>query len=43
MKKYIEFEMTLITILAQDIVTMSPFDGDMDEFGDPNANVAGDF
>ena len=38
MKKYIEFEMTLITILAQDIVTMSPFDGEMDSegFDDPN-------
>lgn len=43
MKKYIEFEMTLITILAQDIVTMSPFDGEMDGFEDPNANPAGDF
>ena len=38
MKKYIEFEMTLITILTQDIVTLSPFDGDIDDegFGDPN-------
>ena len=36
MKKYEEFEMILIPVLSQDIVTMSPFDGDDDEFGDPN-------
>ena len=38
MKKYVEFELTLISVFAQDIVTMSGFDGEVDseEFGDPN-------
>ncbi len=45
MKKYQEFELTLIFLAAQDIVTLSGFDGEEDEggFGNPNANAAGDF
>ena len=45
MKKYVEFELNLITVFAQDIVTLSPFDGEDDDFGDPNnkTNAAGDF
>ena len=37
MKKYEEFEMQLITVTTQDIITMSPFEGEDDDFGDPNA------
>ena len=38
MKKYEEFELKLIAVSAQDIVTFSPFDGEVDDdgFGDPN-------
>ncbi len=38
MKKYEEFELKLIAVSAQDIVTMSGFDGEVDseDFGDPN-------
>ena len=38
MKKYEEFELTLIAVSAQDIITMSGFDGEVDDdgFGDPN-------
>ena len=43
MKKYVEFELNLITVSAQDIVTLSPFDGEEDDFGKPNTNAAGDF
>ena len=39
MKKYEEIELKLITITVQDIVTMSPFNGDDDVFGDPNEKV----
>ena len=35
MKKYVEFELKLITVSAQDIVTLSPFDGEEDEFDAP--------
>ena len=43
MKKYEEFELTLISLMAQDIVTLSGFDGEDDEFDNPNTNAAGDF
>ena len=43
MKKYEEFELTLISVSAQDIVTLSPFDGEEDDFGNHNTNAAGDF
>ena len=36
MKQYEEFEMQLISVSAQDIVTLSPFEGEDDDFGDPN-------
>ena len=44
MKKYEEFELNLIFLAAQDIVTLSDFNGEDDDFGDPNnPNPAGDF
>lgn len=46
MKKYEEFELKLIFLTMQDIVTMSSFDGEEDDggFGNPNkTTVAGDF
>lgn len=43
MKKYEEFELQLITVAMQDIITMSPFDGEDDEFENPNTNPAGNF
>ena len=46
MKKYEEFELNLIFLAAQDIVTLSEFDGDEDDggFGNPNkTNPAGEF
>ena len=43
MKKYEEFELQLISVAIQDIITMSPFDGDEDEFENPNTKPAGDF
>ena len=39
MKKYEEFELQLITVTMQDIITMSPFDGEDDEFENPNPNA----
>ena len=36
MKKYIELDMELIVLQAQDVVTMSGFHGADDEFGNPN-------
>ena len=38
MKKYIELEMELIVLQAQDVVTLSVFDGvdDSEGFGNPN-------
>lgn len=44
MKKYIELEIELIVLQAQDVVTMSGgFDGNDHEFGDPNQTVNGMF
>ena len=46
MKKYEEFEIELIFLAKQDIVTMSSFDGEEDEggFGNPNkATEVGNF
>lgn len=38
MKKYEEIELILISVAAQDIVTMSGFDGDVDSEGFENPN-----
>ena len=44
MKKYVEFEMELVTLTAQDIVTLSGFEGGDDDFKNPNkTEAAGDF
>ena len=43
MKKYEEFELNLIFLTEQDIVTLSGFDGEDDEFDKPGTNAAGDF
>lgn len=37
MKKYMEVEIELVVLQAQDVVTMSGFQGGLDEFEDPNA------
>ena len=42
MKKYVEFEMELVTLTAQDIVTLSGFGGEYDGFETPNTNAAND-
>ena len=38
MKRYEEFELKLIAVSAQDIVTMSGFDGEEDSFENPNGD-----
>ena len=44
MKKYVEFEMELVTLTAQDIVTLSGFEGGDVDFGNPNdVDPAGEF
>ena len=44
MKKYVEFEMELVTLTVQDIVTLSGFEGGGDDFGNPNdVDPAGEF
>ena len=44
MKKYVEFEMELVTLTVQDIVTLSGFEGGEDGFDNPNkTEAAGDF
>lgn len=46
MKKYVEFEMDLITFVAQDIVTFSAFGGVEDDLTEEENGVntdAGDF
>ena len=35
MKKYMEVEIELVVLQAQDVVTMSGFQGGLDEFEDP--------
>ena len=40
MKKYVEMEMNFIALLAQDIVTVSGFGGEDQEFTDPNTQQA---
>ncbi len=37
MKKYIEVEIELVVLQAQDVVTLSGFQGGLDEFEDPNS------
>ncbi len=37
MKKYMEVEIELVVLQAQDVVTMSGFQGGLDEFEDPNS------
>lgn len=41
MKKYYELEIELVVLQAQDIVTLSGFGGEDDDFGNPN-NVKND-
>lgn len=46
MKKYIDLEMQLVVLQAQDIVTLSGFSGVDDEFENPNGtsgDEAGEF
>lgn len=36
MRKYIEVELNIVMLEAQDVITMSGFAGTEDDFGDPN-------
>ena len=38
MKKYVELEIELVVLQAQDVVTLSNFFGEEDGFGNPNAD-----
>ena len=46
MKKYVEIQVELIQLQKQDVVTLSGFEGGMDEFDNPNQpkdSAVGDF